>query len=141
MEGKYEVQKTKDKRQSSGIYLMKISGMRGGHSGVEIVENRGNALIELSKILAEREDIEGIGELLGGDADNAIPRSAYAKILFRGDRNELHNWVQEKTLEIQTRTVNTKVEITIEETEHAGGFHEKHILHTFVSLDSGVETW
>lgn len=115
--------------------------MRGGHSGVEIVENRGNALIELAKILTEREDIEGIGELLGGDADNAIPRSAHAKILFTGVKEELDTWVQEKTLEIQTKTDNTKVEITIEETEHDGEFHEKHILHTFVSLDSGVETW
>ena len=115
--------------------------MRGGHSGVDIDENRGNALVELAKILTEREDIEGIGELLGGDADNAIPRSAHAKILFRGDRDELHNWAREKTLEIQTRTDNTKVEITIEETDHDGDFHEKHILHAFVSLDSGVETW
>lgn len=68
---------------NGGTYLMKISGMRGGHSGVDIDENRGNALIELAKILTEREDIEGIGELLGGDADNAIPRSAHAKILFQ----------------------------------------------------------
>ena len=126
---------------NGGIYSIKISGMRGGHSGVDIDENRGNALIELAKILTEREDIEGIGELLGGDADNAIPRSAHAKILFRGDRDELHNWAREKTLEIQTRTDNTKVEITIEETDHDGDFHEKHILHAFVSLDSGVETW
>ncbi len=66
--------------------------MRGGHSGVEIVENRGNALVELAKIITEREDIEGIGELLGGDADNAIPRSAHAKVLFTGVREELDTW-------------------------------------------------
>ncbi len=128
-------------RANGGIYSIKISSMRGGHSGVDIDENRGNALIELAKILTEREDIEGIGELLGGDADNAIPRSAHAKILFQWDRDELHNWAQEKTLEIQTRTDNTKVEITIEETVHDGEFHKKHILQAFVSLDSGVETW
>ncbi len=115
--------------------------MRGGHSGVDIDENRGNALVELAKILTEQEDIEGIGELFGGDADNAIPRSAHAKILFRGDRDGLHNWAREKTLEIQTRTDNTKVEITIEETDHDGEFHEKHILHSISELGSGVETW
>lgn len=139
MEWSYAVQRTKDKGQTSGMYSIKISGMRWGHSGVDIDENRWNALIELAQLLAEREDIHGISEIHGGDADNAIPRSAHAKVLFGWDKEELHNWIQEKTLTIQEKTQNTKVEITIEETEHSGDFYEKHVFHSISELGSGVE--
>jgi di/tripeptidase len=49
--------------KNSGIYTLKISGMRGGHSGVDILDTRGNALVELTKIITERDDIIGIAEI------------------------------------------------------------------------------
>ena len=92
---------------------------------MEIVENRGNAVIYLAKIIAERDDIKSIGEIHGGDADNAIPRNAHAKVLFTGIHEEL---------EIREKTQNDKVEITIEETQHSGDFYEKHILHSISQI-------
>lgn len=74
--------------KNAEIYTLKISGMQGGHSGVDILDTRGNALIELAKILSERDNIVGISEIYGGDADNAIPRSGRATILFNGDNEE-----------------------------------------------------
>jgi dipeptidase D len=148
MEGTSEMQRAKSKEQNDGwnyrfielsVYRIILKGMRWGHSGVDIDENRWNALIELAQLLAEREDIHGISEIHGGDADNAIPRSAHTKVLFEWDREELGNWIQEKTIEIQEKTQNTKVEITIEETEHSGDFYEKHIFHSISEVGSGVE--
>lgn len=59
-----------------------VSGLAGGHSGVEIDKGRANACIVLGKVLsalAEKTDIAVIS-INGGEKDNAIPRSAEAVI-------------------------------------------------------------
>ncbi len=69
---------------SEGYSFVKISvgGLKGGHSGVEINQLRGNANKILARVLHYlNKDINfGISELKGGSAHNAIPRDAYAVI-------------------------------------------------------------
>jgi dipeptidase D len=64
-------------------YVVEVKGLRGGHSGLNIVENRGNALKILGRLLAGAV-IDGvsleIGALEGGSKHNAIPREAEATI-------------------------------------------------------------
>jgi len=60
--------------------LLKISGLRGGHSGLDIHQGRGNAIQLLARVLwqmNERFAIELIG-IEGGNKRNAIPREAWA---------------------------------------------------------------
>jgi dipeptidase D len=59
-----------------------ISGLRGGHSGVDIHEQRANAIKVLSRILWKLDkDFEiVVSTIHGGDKHNAIPREAYAII-------------------------------------------------------------
>ncbi len=60
-----------------------VRGLRGGHSGVDIHENRGNALKFLVRTLAavRRAGIEfGIVSIAGGSKHNAIPREADAVV-------------------------------------------------------------
>ena len=55
-----------------------ISGLRGGHSGVDVHEQRANAVKILARILwkgSEKYDIK-ISDISGGDKHNAIPREA-----------------------------------------------------------------
>jgi len=61
---------------------IKVSGLRGGHSGVDIHEQRGNAVKLLTRMLWKlRDDYKlYLTEIKGGDKHNAIPREAYAKI-------------------------------------------------------------
>ncbi|PNX51389.1 MAG: cytosol nonspecific dipeptidase [Thermoplasmata archaeon M8B2D] len=61
---------------------VKVSGLRGGHSGVDILEQRGNAVKLLTRMLwkAKKDYNLHITEIKGGDKHNAIPREAYAKI-------------------------------------------------------------
>jgi len=61
---------------------IKVSGLRGGHSGVDIQEQRGNAVKLLTRMLwkAKKDHKFYITEIKGGDKHNAIPREAYAKI-------------------------------------------------------------
>ena len=62
---------------------VKITGLLGGHSGIEINKGRGNANCLLGRILkglSEQTQIR-IVEMKGGQADNAISREAEAVIL------------------------------------------------------------
>ncbi len=65
-----------------------VRGLRGGHSGVDIHENRGNALKFLLRILnaLRGKGIEfGIVSLAGGSKHNAIPREADAVLRISRD--------------------------------------------------------
>lgn len=67
-----------------GILIsLEISGLSGGHSGSEIDKEHGNAIVLLGRLLSEMAVSCNIGmeSLDGGLKDNAIPRSAAAKIL------------------------------------------------------------
>jgi dipeptidase D len=65
-------------------YLLKAGGMRGGHSGVQIHEQRANAIKVLFRaldVLTAKHNVR-IAGLKGGSAHNAIPRDAEALLLF-----------------------------------------------------------
>jgi dipeptidase D len=65
-------------------YLLKAGGMRGGHSGVEIHEQRANAIKVLFRAIAAlvAKHKVRIADAKGGSAHNAIPRDAEALLLF-----------------------------------------------------------
>ncbi len=66
------------------FYKITVSGLLGGHSGVEINKGRANAIKLLGKTISSMKDIE-IASIGGGNADNAIPREAYAVISSKDD--------------------------------------------------------
>lgn len=141
LEWSYQMKNEERRIQNAGIYTLKISGMRGGHSGVDITDTRSNALIELSRILTERDDIIGVAEIHGGDADNAIPRSGKATILFNGNIEELDIFLTEREKELQTKTNTPHIQITAEKREFEWNFYEKNILENIAKLGSGVQIW
>ena len=62
------------------LLRFEVSGLRGGHSGIDIHLGRGNAiklLAEALRDLSARTDVRLI-EMKGGTARNAIPREAFA---------------------------------------------------------------
>lgn len=67
---------------------IRVTGLKGGHSGVEIHERRANAIKTLSALLGEAET-RGIGArvltIAGGSAHNAIPREAVAVVCVPHD--------------------------------------------------------
>src|SRR5262245_15327237 len=61
-----------------------VQGLRGGHSGLNIVENRGNALKLVARVLAaliEQGASFDLASIAGGSKHNAIPREAEAIIV------------------------------------------------------------
>ncbi|MDY0012357.1 MAG: aminoacyl-histidine dipeptidase [Rhodocyclaceae bacterium] len=60
-----------------------LTGLMGGHSGVDIHLERGNAIKLLGRVLADFTPAElRIAALAGGTARNALPRSAHAEVLL-----------------------------------------------------------
>ena len=61
-----------------------LHGLRGGHSGVDIHEERGNAIKLLVRVLRqlERDFPLRLAELNGGTARNALPREAMASFVL-----------------------------------------------------------
>ena len=71
---------------SSDSYRVKVSGFKGGHSGVEIDKGRVNANKALVEIISNIGDIS-IKDIRGGNADNAIPREC--ECVFSSGYNHL----------------------------------------------------
>lgn len=76
-----------------------VSGLRGGHSGIDIHEGRGNAiklLAEALRDLSAHTDVRVI-EMKGGTARNAIPREAYALCALPVDMaTNIDPWVRHR---------------------------------------------
>ena len=71
-------------------HVVKLLGLNGGHSGVDIHLQRGNAVQLLARMLhsASREVPAMIAEIQGGNKHNAIPREAWATVVIPGGRSE-----------------------------------------------------
>ena len=76
-----------------------ISGLRGGHSGVDIHEQRANAVKLLARILWKGSTKHGIkiASIIGGDKHNAIPREANAEIIVdKSNKKDLENMIKDE---------------------------------------------
>jgi dipeptidase D len=69
---------------------LSVTGLRGGHSGLNIIENRGNAIKLATRVLqaALGQGVEvDLVSIEGGSKHNAIPREAFAQ--FRVDKGQV----------------------------------------------------
>jgi dipeptidase D len=79
-----------------------VQGLRGGHSGLNIVENRGNALKLVARVLAaliEQGVPFDLASITGGSKHNAIPREAEAIVVPDPNAKSKLEAVTEKALE------------------------------------------
>lgn len=101
---------------------IKISGLRGGHSGVDAREQRGNAIKILTRILwksSQKYDFF-ISDIKGGDKHNAIPREAYAKIVIgKNEENSFKSSLISKVKDIleEIKPIDPNLKIDIQNIE------------------------
>lgn len=86
----YSLEQTES--QNMAVKIL-VKGFLGGHSGVDIHEQRGNAIKFLAEILDEAMDGVNfqIAEVRGGKAHNIIPREAFATISLPEDQFSILN--------------------------------------------------
>ncbi len=111
--------KTKPTDGNLDSFTIKVSGLRGGHSGVDIHEQRGNAVKLLSRMLwkASNDYDFYITEMKGGDKHNAIPREAYAKVSIRKtDKNKFIDMLktEEKDILEEIKPIDPNFSMDIE---------------------------
>ncbi|MBZ0273251.1 aminoacyl-histidine dipeptidase [bacterium] len=67
-------------------YRLRISGLRGGHSGCDIHENRGNAVRLLARAIKALDPLGArLADFHSGDKHNAIPREGVAVLALDAD--------------------------------------------------------
>ena len=86
----YNSKGTQEGLDTFSWYRVSLSGLLGGHSGVDIHRGRGNAGLLLVRLLLEA-GVPAIAELESGSAANAIPRDAQAIIGIPS--NETEQWM------------------------------------------------
>jgi dipeptidase D len=82
-------QEAVDKSQSTAFQLS-VTGLKGGHSGIDIHKGRGNAnklLCRLLLALSGELDIS-VAQLRGGTLRNAIPREAFATLVIANGQED-----------------------------------------------------
>lgn len=73
----------------SVAYKIEVTGLQGGHSGMQIHEGLGNANKIMNRLLyAVIEDIQ-ISEINGGSLRNAIPRESVANVVFEKEKEDV----------------------------------------------------
>lgn len=108
--------------KGNAAYRVKIAGLKGGHSGVDIHLGRGNALRILGQTLQqllEKLNVE-VADLKGGSARNVIPREASAVIVLDAAKeSDLKQLLSNLESEVRTDLGNFDpgVQITAEKIE------------------------
>ena len=75
----------KDFAKDTSPFEIRVTGLRGGHSGLDIIEGRGNSIKIIVRLLHELNYKFGIQlvSLNGGSKHNAIPRESFAVIRLK----------------------------------------------------------
>ena len=102
--------------QFDTAFKVTISGLKGGHSGLDINKGLANAnvlLVRLLNSLGAELDF-GLSELNGGTLRNAIARDAFAVLQVQSsDSSKLQTWFSEQAQIIQTEFADTDPNLAI----------------------------
>lgn len=130
-------------------YLLTVTGLFGGHSGIDVIKGRANSnklLIRLIKNLNEKFEIQ-LSEISGGCKDNAIPREAEAIISFESSKFEdIEKFIQEmqKTFISEHMKSDENIKLSITQIEKQDKAFTKdtllNIIYALYLLPNGIQT-
>ena len=122
-------------------YSIRISGLKGGHSGISIDKERGNSNKLLGRVLHDLsiDFLFSIQQINGGLKSNAIPREAEAIVLFQvGDvekiKQKIQQWDQIFKDELQSSDPDVTIGFKSKETISATVFTEETKRKAITSL-------
>lgn len=135
-------------KAEGALYRLKIFGFRGGHSGLDINQGRGNAIKLLARILwqAQNEIPFALVRMDGGNKRNAIPREAWADLfLDEAKFPSFSSFIQKAFAKIQDeyKTVEKEANFSLEKSDEAreGTItqrSQKSLLNLLLSFRHGV---
>jgi len=128
-------------------YELVVSGLKGGHSGLDIEAGRGNAIKILGRALNELQNLNvSVAKIEGGSLRNAIPREAEAFLLIKkSDAAKAKKIVKQLEANVQnefkTADGGLKVELLKSKESFKQSFKKgfaKKIIDTIMALPHGV---
>ena len=138
-----------DKTNKNDVAI-NISGLKGGHSGMDIIKERGNSNKILGRILkALREEVEfNIVKINGGSKNNAIPREAEAIISVDASNvNKVTTIVNDLTAvftnELKSQDPELKISVnksTVNETKEFNKATTEKVINLLYLYPNGVNT-
>lgn len=129
-------------------FTLKVKGLMGGHSGMDIDKGRGNANKMMTRVLYHLRsfvDVQVI-EFDGGSLRNAIPREATVRLAVHKDASKALMAEVEKItnqIKVEYKTVEANLQIVLEETDVTGAkaveVHDMvKILNALYAVPNGV---
>jgi dipeptidase D len=100
-------------------YAISVTGLNGGHSGMDIHKGLGNANKIMNRLLYATQDFIRISEINGGSLRNAIPRESFAVIsVYTAKKDAFLKKINKITNEIkkELKTVDSNLNISVTET-------------------------
>ena len=113
--------KSEKKDTSTQVHELHVTGLKGGHSGLDIQEGRGNAIKILGRALKKLESIDyQLAAIEGGSLRNAIPREAEAVLLL--SENDFPNAEKiisefQESIQNEYRTVDKGVKVILNKSD------------------------
>lgn len=118
---KFKIKPEKAPRNYSAFEL-KVEGLKGGHSGLEIHAGRGNAVKILNRAIWEysKENKLRLAEINGGNKHNAIPREAFAVVLVpKGNENKLKKFVNSYNQTVKAENASVEPDLSVSLAKHS----------------------
>ncbi len=112
----YMVYHAEQMGESLTSYILKISGLKGGHSGMDINKGRANANKLMNRILYRADEQFGlrIASIDGGSLRNAIPRESVAMVAVAPDKAlDFEKHVAAAWREFQMEFKRTEPDLTV----------------------------
>lgn len=101
---------------TGSLLKLEVSGLKGGHSGIDIDKNHSNAIKLLANWLSDLPI--NLVQLQGGSARNAIARQAFAAIAYQDDKVIDKLTTRAKALQELISTFETEANFCITEHHH-----------------------
>jgi len=120
-------------------FKLLCGGMSGGHSGIDIIEERANAIKVLFRavhLLSRQTDVR-ISTVKGGTARNAIARDAEAVLLIPAeDTGKLMSVISTLEKKLQCEFAKTDSNLTLELVAHSGDHQASSATATRRAIDT-----
>lgn len=128
-------------------YELKVAGLKGGHSGLEIQVGRGNAVKILNRVIwsYSQENNIRLAEINGGNKHNAIPREAFAVVLVpKNDEKKLKKFVAKYNETVKSEYASVEPDLVVSMEKHSAPEKvmdektQKHLVNALYAIPHGV---
>lgn len=128
-------------------FELKVAGLKGGHSGLEIHVGRGNAVKILNRLIWNyaQENKIMLSEINGGNKHNAIPREAFAVVLVpKNDDKKLKKFVSAYNETVKAEYAAVEPDLIVSLAKHSTPEKvmdektQRHLVNALYTIPHGV---